>query len=112
MTDVQRGAADESSLRFFWVLIALGSVSMVVAAVAGVVLAVADPREGTSPDDVFNLVAAISGLGAGALFGAAAIYAQIKNLWRFAPMWFRYLAWAILAVMFIAAILSSALQGD
>jgi hypothetical protein len=46
------------------------------------------------------------------LFGAAAVWAQIKNLWRFAPRWFRYLAWGILAAVAVAAIVGSAARSN
>jgi len=108
MTDA-RTDADQRSLNLFWKIIGFATVATFVAAIAGVALAIADPTEGTTPKTALDLAAAIGGLSAGALFGAAAIYAQIKNLWRFAPQWFRYLSWAILAAFFITALISNAL---
>ena len=108
MTD-ERNASDQRSLKRFWIVIALAVVATLIAAIAGVVLAIADPDDGTAPKAAFDLAAAIGGLSAGALFGAAAIYAQVKNLWRFAPKWFRYLSWAILAAFFLTALISNAL---
>jgi hypothetical protein len=111
MTD-ERSAADQQSLNRFWMVIGFAVVATFVAAIAGVVLAIADPADGTTPEAVFELAAAIGGLSAGALFGAAAIYAQVKNLWRFAPKWFRYLSWAILAAFFLTALISNALASS
>ncbi len=42
------------------------------------------------------MTAAISGLATGALASAAAIYAQVKNLWRFVPTWGRVVAWIVI----------------
>jgi len=105
----ERTVTEQATLNRFWKVIGMASAATVVAAIAGVALAIGDPAEGTKPETTFNFIAAVGGLGAGALFGAAAIYAQVKNLWRFAPKWFRYLSWAILAAFFITAVLSSAL---
>lgn len=103
-----RTANDEPELRLFWTMVALASVAAGVSVVAGVALWIADPAEGTTPEGVLGLTAAASGLLTGALFGAVAIYAQIKNLWRFAPRWFRYTAWAVLIVIAVVAIASAA----
>lgn len=105
-----RSSAEQRQLRRFWTLVALGGIAAGIAAAAGVALWIADPAEGTSPEEVLGFIAAITGLLTGALLGAAAIYAQVKNLWRFAPMWFRYTAWGVLIVIAIVAIVSSALR--
>ena len=75
-------------------------------------LGIANPDEGSTGDGLFRTIAAVGGLSAGALFGAAAVWAQVKNLWRFAPQWFCYLAWGILAIVAIAAIISSAARSS
>ena len=108
MTATDRTEIDGRDLGRFWILIALACTGTVVAAVAGLVLGIADPDDGSTGDGLFRTLAAVGGLSAGALFGAAAIWAQIKNLWRFAPRWFRYIAWGFLAIVAIAGILSSA----
>ncbi len=110
MVSKSRTATEESQLRRFWTIVAIGAVAAGIAAAAGVALWIANPADGTSPEEVLGFIAAVSGLLTGALFGAAAIYAQVKNLWRFAPMWFRYTSWAVLAVIAIVAIVSSALR--
>jgi hypothetical protein len=91
-------------------LLGLAGVAAGVAAIAGIALWLSDPEAGTSPEEVLGLVAAASGFLAGILFGAAAIYAQVKNLWRFAPKWFRYTAWVVLIVLAVVAIVSSVLR--
>lgn len=105
-----RTPTEERQLRRFWMLVALGGIAAGIAAAAGVALWISDPADGTQPEEVLRFVAAITGLLTGALLGAAAIYAQVKNLWRFAPTWFRYTSWAVLAVIAIVAIASSALR--
>ncbi len=101
-------ANDERELRRFWIIVTLAAAAAGFSALAGVALWIADPAEGTAPEGSLGLVAAVGGLLSGALFGVAAIYAQVKNLWRFAPRWFRYTSWAILIVVAIVAIVSSA----
>ncbi|MCP3976391.1 MAG: hypothetical protein GY720_18045 [bacterium] len=106
--DTERTASDERELRLFWTVVAIASAAAGVSVVAGVALWIADPAEGTTPEGLLGFTAAVSGLLTGALFGAAAIYAQIKNLWRFAPRWFRYTAWAVMIVIAVVAIASAA----
>ena len=111
-TTTPRTEADERDLRRLWVLLALACAATFGAALSGLVLGIADPDDGSTGDGVFRAVAAAGGLAAGALFGAAAIWAQIKNLWRFAPQWFRYLAWGLLAAVVVAALVSSAVRSN
>jgi hypothetical protein len=111
-TSTPRTDADERDLHRFWVLVALASAATIVAALAGLVLGLANPDDGSTGDGLFRTVAAAGGLAAGALFGAAAIWAQVKNLWRFAPQWFRYLAWGVLAAVVVAALASSAVRSN
>jgi len=110
MDSESRTAGDERSLQIFWILIGVAVVTALAASLAGVLIWLIDPADGSSTEAALGLTAAVSGLSTGALFGAAAIYAQIKNLWRFAPSWFRYLAWAVLAVAFVIGIVSSAMN--
>ena len=112
MTLSDRTKTDERDLRLLWILIALASTATLVAAMAGLVLGIANPSDGSTGDELIRGIAAAGGLTAGVLFGAAAIWAQIKNLWRFAPQWFRYLAWGILIAVAIAAIISSAARSN
>jgi hypothetical protein len=108
MSETARTPADERDLGRFWILVAFACAATLVAAMAGMGLGIADPDDGSTWDGVLGVTAAIAGLSAGALFGGAAIWAQVKNLWRFAPQWFRYLAWGVLAAVMIVAIISSA----
>ncbi len=111
--DIERTAKDDRELRLFWSMVALTAVVAVVSVVAGGILWIGDPAEGTAPRDVLGWTAAIGGLIAAALFGIMAIYAQIKNLWRFAPRRFRSAASVVLiaiAVIAVIAIVSSTIR--
>lgn len=112
MTDELRSEADSRDLKRFWIVVAFGAAATLIAAISGLVLGIADPDDGSGGDGLFRGIAAVSGLSAGASFGVAAVWAQVKNLWRFAPKWFRYLAWGVLAVVAIAAIISSAARSS
>lgn len=59
-----RTKTDERDLRRFWVLAALASAATIVAAMAGLVLGIADPDSGSTGDGVFRAVAAAGGLAA------------------------------------------------
>ena len=47
---------------------------------------------------MIGITAATSGLSVAGLAIGAAIYAQVKNLWRFVPTWIRAIAWTFIAV--------------
>lgn len=107
-----RTPEDRRQLRIFWVLIALGGVAALTAATAGILLLIMDPASGSSTESRLGITAAIGGLSTAVLVGAAAIYAQVKNLWRFAPMWFRILAWAAIIVAAITGAVMSQVNAD
>ena len=67
-----------------------------IALLAGLALLVLDPAQGSTIEAAFGLTAAIGGLGFAVFAIAALIYAQAKNLWRYAPMWVRVLAWGVI----------------
>ena len=102
-----RTPEDDRQLRIFWILLALGGFTALAAATAGILLLIVDPEAGSGTESTLGLTAAVCGLSTAALVGAAAIYAQVKNLWRFAPTWFRYIAWAALIVAAIIAVITS-----
>ena len=64
----------------------------------GLILAVADPAAGSTEEAALGLTAVVAGLATAVLGISALIYAQVKNLWRFAPTWFRIAASAIIVV--------------
>lgn len=99
MRVTERTSADQRALRIFRILVLLGLAGALAASISGVSLWIVDPAAGSTADAALGIAAAITGLATGILLGAAAIYAQVKNLWRFAPDWVRYVAWAILITL-------------
>lgn len=77
----------------------LGSaiLAALVAAAAGLVLIIAAPESGSTTEAAIGLTAAAAGILTGVLTVVAAIYAQVKNLWQYAPTWVRVVAWAAIA---------------
>ena len=102
---------DRRDLRVLWALLSLAAVGLLICAIAGLILVIGDPVAESTSDDMLRAVTAASGLAVGVLAGAAAIYAQVKNLWRFAPSWFRYSTWAVLAAFVLAGVVGRAVGG-
>lgn len=69
----------------------------VIAAVAGLALAVTGPSGGTGIEAALGIAAASGGILAAAATVFAAIYAQVHNLWRHFPLWVRVAAWGVIA---------------
>jgi hypothetical protein len=90
--------ADRQHLRTLMVLVALAIAAALVALGAGLILLIADVAAGSNEEATLGFIAAISGLTTAALSIAALVYAQIRNLWRFAPTWFRAAAWVLIVV--------------
>lgn len=88
-------------LMVVWVLIGLAIAAALVAAVAGLTLVIAAPESGSSTEATLGFTAAACGLSTAVFAAAAAIYAQVRNLWQYAPTWVRVVAWGLLAVSFL-----------
>jgi hypothetical protein len=95
LTDT-RAPEDARQLRNFKALIGLAILTTMIAALAGLLLFLIDPSDGSTTEKVLGLTAATSGIATGALAIAAAIYAQVKNLWRYVPTWGRAAAWVLI----------------
>jgi hypothetical protein len=106
MSDVPGTPDDERKLRVVRLFIYLGMLSVLIAAGAGLVLLISDPEPGSTSEATLGITAAIAGLGTALFAGIAAIYAQINNLWRYAPMWIRTTIMAIVIVGLIITIVS------
>lgn len=89
------------------VLMGLAILTAVVAAAAGLAMVIVAPESGSTAEAAFGLTAAISGLATAGLAIAAAIYAQVKNLWRYAPTWLRVVAWAVIVFAVISSLWGS-----
>jgi hypothetical protein len=97
MTTQTMATADKQSLGRLKLLVWLAVGAAVVAALAGVLLLLLDPASGSSTEATLGAAAAVSGLATGALAITAFVYAQAKNLWRFAPPAIRIVVWVFIA---------------
>ena len=88
------------------ILVSLALLATAVATVAGIWFWAADPAEGTGLYNTLGPVAAFSGLAAGALFIAAAIWAQAKDLWTYLPSWVRVGVMAMVLAGIVASVVS------
>ena len=68
-----------------------------MAALAGITLLIAAPEAGSVTEGALSIAAFVGGISTAGFAIAAAIYAQIKNLWHYAPVWVRVLAWVLIA---------------
>ena len=96
MAQITTPHPEHRELRNVKTLIGLAIFSALVAAVAGLVLLIVAPEEGSVAEGTLAIAAAIGGVSTAGFSIAAAVYAQIKNLWRFAPVWVRVLAWVLI----------------
>ena len=97
MTQLADTKAPAREMRNLRILIGLAVASTLVAVLAGVVLLVASPDAGSTTEDVLGITAALGGLATAAIVIAAFIYAQVKNLWQYAPTWIRIAFWVVAA---------------
>jgi hypothetical protein len=81
-----------------------------VAISAGALLLILEPTSGSAAEGALGLAAAIGGLATGALVIAAAIYAQIKDLWRLAPIGIRIGLWAFIGLGIVVTLFSQISQ--
>lgn len=92
-------------------LVALAILGALAAAIAGATLILTSPESGSTAEGTLGFAAAAGGIATAVFAAAAAIYAQIRNLWRYAPRWFRVASWVALAIAVIASFWSSAQMG-
>ncbi len=62
---------------------------------------------GSTLESTLGFTAAAAGLSAAAFAVAALIYAQVKNLWQYAPRGVRVAAWVVLAAAVLFSIFRS-----
>ncbi len=67
-----------------------------VSAAAGLALLAFSPEAGSGTEATLGISAAVGGMAVGVLIVSAMIYAQTKNLWRFAPRWVRVAGLALI----------------
>lgn len=90
---------DQRTMNVAKTLAGLAILAALTAAVAGVLLLIANPDSGSTLESALGLTAAIAGLTTAVFAVAALIYAQVKNLWHYAPSWFRIAAWVLIAAV-------------
>ena len=76
---------DRAALRNVRMLIGLAILGAFAATIAGVTLWVAEPEAGSTAESALGFTAAIGGLGTAVASISAAVYMQVKNLWKYAP---------------------------
>ncbi len=91
-------ANDTQSLARLRLVVWLALASVTVSIVAGVLLLILEPESGSSTEAALGIAAAIGGIATGVLVIVALIYAQVKNLWRLAPIGIRIVLWVFIAV--------------
>ena len=89
----------QSMRNLSWLLVA-GFTSLLIAGVAGLILLLVEPEAGSTFEATLGIAAAISGLAVAGFAVGAAVYAQVKGLWQYAPSWFR----AVAGVLILAGI--------
>lgn len=98
--------APNAELRNLKIIIGLAVGSALIAALAGLTLTAGGPAPGSDAEAALGFTAAITGLATAGFAIAAAVYAQIKNLWRYAPAWIRRTLWALIAVAITMTVLN------
>ena len=91
-------ADDARSLGRLKVLVWLAVAALAIAVLAGVLLLAIDPVSGSSSEAALGITAAIAGISTGVLVIVALIYAQVKNLWQYAPTGIRVALWVLIAI--------------
>jgi hypothetical protein len=104
MAQMTATPTNQHELRNVKTLIGLAVGSALMAALAGFVLLIVAPEEGSSIEGALGIAAAVGGIATAGFAIAAAIYAQIKNLWQYAPVRVRVLAWVLIAYATITTI--------
>jgi len=103
-------ANDQRAMNFTKTLAGLAILAAITAAIAGIVLLIADPGSGSTLESALGFTAAVAGLSTAVLAIATLVYAQVKNLWRYAPTWVRIAAWALLIGAAVFSIFRSIIE--
>jgi hypothetical protein len=104
MTAIANNQQDRQAIRNVRIMIIVALVAVLVATTAGLVLWLAEPAEGSTTEGALGLTAAVGGLSVAALSIAAAVYAQIKGLWKYAPVWLRAAVMGLVLVGIIVTV--------
>lgn len=104
MTQAPQTEQEQRGLANVKRLIGAAIAAVLVSITAGLILLLAEPASGSNTEAALGLAAAIGGLATAGFVVAAMVYAQAKNLWRFAPMWIRVVAWIFIAYAIVATV--------
>jgi len=108
-TSVTHTPVDQQDAAAFQTLVRIAGAAIVtlsVALLAGLVLLIVEPESGSTTEGVLGVTAAIAGLATGAFAITAAIYAQVKNLWKYVPSWVRGLVWTFVVLGIITTVVN------
>jgi hypothetical protein len=89
---------DGTSLDRLKLLARLSMASLALSVTAGALLLVLEPASGSTTEAALGMAAAVGGIATGVFVVAALVYAQIKNLWRLAPIGIRIVLWVFITV--------------
>jgi len=98
---------DEADAQSFQTLMRIAGAAIATLSVAllvGLILLIVEPASGSTTEGVLGVTAAIAGLATGALAITAAIYAQVRNLWKYVPTWIRGLVWTFVVLGIITTV--------
>ncbi len=98
---------DAPYLQRLKVLLAIAVGLCSLAAIAGFSLWLIEPASDSSTERALGLTAAAAGLGTGALAITAVIYAQRRNLWRYASRGVRWAATVVIAIAVLRSLLGA-----
>jgi hypothetical protein len=104
MAETTTAHPDQRQLRNVKTLVGLAVVSALVAAGSGLALLILAPESGSTAEATLSIAAAIAGISVAGFAIAAAVYAQITNLWQYAPVWVRVLGWVLIAYAVITTV--------
>ena len=95
---LERTQSDQHAMRVAVTLFGAALGAVVIAALAGLAMLVAEPEAGSTTEAALGITAAIAGLSTAVFVIAGLIYTQVKNLWRFMPTWLRVAAWIVIGI--------------
>lgn len=89
------------------VMLGIAILAASISATAGLLLILLAPPSGSATEAALGITAAVSGIATALVAGVAAIYAQVKDLWQYAPSWLKVVAWAVLVFAVVSSLWGS-----
>ena len=97
MTQITDQQHLQRHLRIVRGLAGVAVLGALTAGVAALLLIATDTTGASTSAAAIGSLAATGGIVAAVCTVAAAIYAQVRNLWQYAPAWIRVAAWGVIA---------------